>query len=204
MNSSSIQSAACVAILMYIGLVVQGCGAPGEAVTLSDGVNSGDPCSVCNDPHSQGPEAGDLNNGDFVVFCTTQCKKHPEQDAEDAVAEGNKEVHETNMSPPTCDVCKRPDAQGYYAGTLNDDDFQVFCSKCPAEELGGRLAALYQSAALAVQAKQEENLYVTMAGIHDLKIGLFSFCASGLFFITVSFALKRRAYKAEPLLYAQC
>jgi len=131
MNTRAIESAACVALLMIAALVQQGCGG-GKAI-VTDGVNTGDPCSVCKSPHAQGPEAGDLNNNDFTVFCNSpKCKPDGPEDAAQKVADSSAEIHETNKAPSLCEICARPDAQGHYAGELNDDDFIIKCSQeCP-------------------------------------------------------------------------
>jgi len=132
MNTRAIESAACVALLMIAALVQQGCGAGGKAI-VTDGVNTGDPCSVCKSPHAQGPEAGDLNNGDFTVFCNSRkCKPDGAEDAAQKVADSSAEIHETDKAPSLCEICARPDTQGHYAGELNDDDFIIKCSQeCP-------------------------------------------------------------------------
>lgn len=181
MNTHDVKSAACVAALMYIGLAVQGCAPPGKAIDLGDGVNTGDPCSVCKSPHAQGPDAGDLNNGDFTVFCNSpQCSPGGPDIAGKTVAEDNEEVHETDTAPSLCDICNRPDAQGAYAGGLNDDDFEVKCTKeCPG----------FKHPGIALAAQQNST-----AG------AFFLFGACGFFFVLMaSLALKRFVVKKQPL-----
>jgi len=133
MNTRDVETAGCFVCLVVCALVVQGCGAPGTPIVVQGDVNTGDPCSVCKSGEAQGPAAGDLNNGDFTDFCNSaQCKPHGPEDAAGAVKESNALVHETDKSPSLCDVCNRPDAQGHYAGGLNDDDFIVKCTQeCP-------------------------------------------------------------------------
>merc|ERR1719420_2332991 len=108
MKTRNVQSAACVAILAVCALALHGCG--GGKPEIIDGVNTGDPCSVCKSPLAQGPKAGDLNQGDFEVFCNEHCVENGAGKAADTVKDANAEVHESDESPPTCDVCKRPDA----------------------------------------------------------------------------------------------
>lgn len=182
MNTHDVKSAACVAMLMYIGLAVQGCGAPGKAIDLGDGVNSGDPCSVCKSPGAQGPDAGDLNNGDFTVFCNSpQCSPHGPDNAAKTVSDDNADVHETNESPSLCDICNRPDAQGPYAGDLNDDDFEIKCSQeCPG----------FKHPGIALAAQQNSS-----AGAFILPVAACSF-----FVLMASLALKRFVIKKQPLL----
>lgn len=182
MNTHDLKSGACVALLMYIGLVVQGCGPGGKAIDLGGGVNTGDPCSVCKSPHAQGPDAGDLNNGDFTVFCNSpQCNPDGEEHAMSKVADMNAEIHETNESPSLCDVCNRADAQGPYAGDLNDDDFEIKCSKeCPG----------FKHPGIALMAQQKTS---TAGGF------ILPAACGCLSLLLASLALKRFAEKKEPL-----
>jgi len=183
MNTRDVQSVACVVLILCHALVFQGCGAPGKPEEV-DGVNTGDPCSVCKDPESQGPKAGDLNNGDFTVFCNSkQCSPNGGEDAVDTVKEDNAEVHETDKSPSLCDVCNRPDAQGHYAGSLNDDDFIVKCTKeCPGFEHPGP--------SLAQQTIDTEGTFI------------FKLVGGGFFVVGMALALNPFVVKkrAEPLL----
>jgi len=187
MFGHTVDSALCVALLLGPAVVMQGCGGPGKPEEVDAGgreVNTGDPCSVCKSPEAQGRNAGDLNNGDFTVFCNSkQCNPDGTEDAAATVAEGDAEVHKTDKSPSLCDICNRPDAQGHYAGALNDDDFEVKCTKeCPNFQHPGPSLA-------AQQKNNTERTFITKLG-------------GGCFFVfLVALALKAFVVKTkEPLL----
>jgi len=185
MRTLGVETAACVTLIVFATLTFQGCGG-GHPIVLHDGVNTGDPCSVCTDPHAQGPKAGDLNNGDFTVFCNSkQCKPDGPGNAVDKIAEDNARVHETNKSPSLCDVCNRPDAQGHYAGELNDNDFEEKCTKeCPG----------FQHPGIGMQmASQQVN---GTGGFTYMTCSFFLFMASMFMFI----ALRHFVVKNEPFL----
>jgi len=185
MNKHDVDTALCVLALIVAGPIFQGCGG-GEPIVVDGGINTADPCSVCKDPHAQGPDAGDLNNGDFTNFCNSpKCQPDGTKSAADAVKEANALVHETDKSPSLCDVCNRPDAQGHYAGELNDDDFIVQCVKhCPGFKHPGP--------AMQMAAQQMNN---TQGASRMLIVS-----AAGLFLLMTFFALKRVAAKKQTLL----
>lgn len=98
------------------------------------------PCELCERPDVQGPKAGPwvlpgLYNEDFEIFCN-KCpnfKRIRKDVGPSKLAEMNKKVQSTNKSPTPCQLCMRPDVVGPDASALYNDDFKIFCSKCPKQ-----------------------------------------------------------------------